>query len=76
MKTVAQGSAAWKMGLAGGNRTATIDGQQLALGGDIILSVDDISVMSEDSIEQIRNTLARGLGARAAHAPPRFTRIR
>src|SRR5499426_19410 len=42
VKTVAEGSTAWKMGLAGGDRIVTIDGQQLALRGDIILSVDDI----------------------------------
>src|SRR5262249_56207226 len=59
VKTVAEGSTAWKMGLAGGDRIVTIDGQQLALRGDIILSVDDIAVVSEDAIEQIRNKLAR-----------------
>jgi S1-C subfamily serine protease len=32
----------------------------VALGGDIILSVDDIPVVSEDNIEKIRNRLAGG----------------
>jgi S1-C subfamily serine protease len=32
----------------------------VALGGDIILSVEDIPVVSEDNIEQIRNRLAGG----------------
>ena len=49
---------AWNMGLAGGNRMATIDGKEIALGGDIILSVEDIPVVSEDNIEKIRNKLA------------------
>ena len=58
VKTVAQGSMASNMGVNGGNRIVTIDGQSIALGGDIILSVADIPVVSEDNIEQIRNTLA------------------
>jgi len=35
-----------------------IDGKEIALGGDIILSVEDIPVVSEDNIEKIRNRLA------------------
>ena len=59
VKTVAQDSMAWKAGLAGGNRIVTIGGQELALGGDIILSVEGIPVVSEDNIEKIRNQMAR-----------------
>ena len=58
VKTVAQGSMAWNMGLQGGNRIVTVGGKELALGGDIILSVDGIPVVSEDNIEKIRNRLA------------------
>jgi S1-C subfamily serine protease len=58
VKTVAQDSMAWKMGLQGGDRVVTISGKEIALGGDIILSVDGIPVVSEDNIEQIRNRLA------------------
>ena len=58
VKTVAQGSSAWDMGLLGGDKVATIGGQQIAVGGDIILSVDDIAVGSDDNIEKIRNRLA------------------
>jgi hypothetical protein len=58
VKTVAQDSMAWKMGLQGGNKVVTIGGKEIAVGGDIILSVDDIPVVSEDNIEQIRNKLA------------------
>jgi serine protease Do len=58
VKTVAQDSMAWKMGLQGGDRIVTISGKEVALGGDIILSVDGIPVVSEDNIEQIRNRLA------------------
>jgi serine protease Do len=58
VKTVAQGSPAWDMGLLGGDKVATIGGQQIAVGGDIILSVDGISAGSGDSIEKIRARLA------------------
>ncbi|MDO8476406.1 MAG: trypsin-like peptidase domain-containing protein [Candidatus Rokubacteria bacterium] len=58
VKTVAQGSSGWDMGLLGGDKIATIAGQQIAVGGDIILSVDGIAVGSDDNIEKIRNRLA------------------
>ena len=58
VKTVAQDSTAWKMGLVGGDRIVTISGQEIALGGDIILSVEGIPVVSEDNIEKIRSRLA------------------
>jgi len=60
VKTVAQGSTAWNMGLQGGDRVVNIGGKEIALGGDIILSVDGIPVVSEDNIEMIRNRLAGG----------------
>ena len=58
VKTVAEGSMAWNMGLAGGDRIVSIGGQEVAVGGDIILSVESIPVVSEDNIEKIRNRLA------------------
>jgi serine protease Do len=58
VKTVAKGSAGWDMGLLGGDKIATIGGQQIAVGGDIILSVDDMPVGSDDNVEKIRNRLA------------------
>ena len=58
VKTVAQDSMAWNMGLQGGDRIVTIGGKEIPVGGDIILSVDDIPVVSEDNIEKIRNKLA------------------
>jgi S1-C subfamily serine protease len=60
VKTVAQGSTAWNMGLQGSDGIVTISGQEIPVGGDIILSVDGIPVVSEDNIEQIRNRLAGG----------------
>jgi len=58
VKTVAQGSSAWDMGLQGGDKIATIGGQQIAVGGDIILSVDGLPVGSDDNVEKIRRRLA------------------
>jgi S1-C subfamily serine protease len=58
VKTVAQGSMAWNMGLLGSDGIVTIGGQEIAVGGDIILTVDGIPVVSEDNIEKIRNRLA------------------
>ena len=58
VRTVAEGSTAWKMGLAGGDRLVTIEGREIALGGDIILSVDGIPIRSEDDIEKVRVKLA------------------
>jgi len=46
------------MGLQGGDRIVTLGAREIAVGGDIILSVDGIPVVSEDNIEKIRNRLA------------------
>jgi serine protease Do len=58
VKTVAQGSIAWNMGLQGSDGTLTIAGREIPVGGDIILWVEDIPVASEENIEKIRNMLA------------------
>jgi len=58
VRTVAQNSMAWSMGLAGGDRIITIGGRDVALGGDIILAVEGIPVVSEENIEKIRVRLA------------------
>ena len=58
VKTVAQNSMAWDMGLLGGDRIVTFGGRDIAVGGDIVLTVNGIPVVSEDNIEKIRNTLA------------------
>jgi serine protease Do len=51
VKTVAQGSMAWNMGLQGADGIVTIAGKEIPVGGDIILSVEDIPVVSEENIE-------------------------
>ncbi len=57
VKTVADGSMAWNMGLQGSDGIVTIGGREIPVGGDIILSVEGIPVVSEDNIEKIRNKL-------------------
>jgi S1-C subfamily serine protease len=58
VKTVAKGSAAWDMGLLGGDRIATIGDQQIPVGGDIVLDVDGIAIGSDGNIGKVRDRLA------------------
>jgi serine protease Do len=41
---VAEGSLAWRWGIHAGTQRANVEGQELILGGDIILGVNDVSV--------------------------------
>jgi serine protease Do len=54
VKSVAKDSPGDWAGLRGGNRVATIDGQQVVLGGDIVLSVDGMQVTAAN-IPKIRD---------------------
>jgi len=63
VKTVAQGSTAWDMGVQGGDRLVTVGGKEIAVGGDIILSVQGMAVASnEDMVKVLKSleTLQRG----------------
>jgi serine protease Do len=57
VKTVAKGSPADAMGIRGGTTTATIAGQQIVVGGDIILSAEGIPVGSATALTQIRQRI-------------------
>ena len=57
VKTVAKGSPAEAMGMKGGTTTARIAGQELVVGGDIILSVEGIPVGNVTNLAQIRQRL-------------------
>ena len=46
VKQVTKGSVAERMGLKGGDRVGIVEGQQMVLGGDIMLSVQGIPVAS------------------------------
>ena len=72
VKTVAKESPAASMGLRGGTRTATIDGEPLVIGGDIILEVSGIGVNSVTDLLKIREQLRQ----LAPGAPFRATVLR
>jgi serine protease Do len=59
VKTVAPGSPGEAMGLKGGRKTATIDGQSLVVGGDIILTVEGILVTTAADLAKIRERTSR-----------------
>lgn len=46
-----------RMGLIGGNFRANIEGQKILIGGDVILSVNDIPLTSEENVEKITDFL-------------------
>jgi S1-C subfamily serine protease len=50
VKTVVKDSLAERLGLSGGDRAATIDGQQMVLGGDIILTAQGIELGTIDDL--------------------------
>jgi hypothetical protein len=45
------------MGLLGGDRIATINGQEIVVRGDIVISVAGITIRSEADIPRIRERL-------------------
>ena len=55
VKTVVKQSLAEHLGLSGGDRSAAIDGQQMVLGGDIILTAQGIEISTiEDLISAVK----------------------
>jgi S1-C subfamily serine protease len=65
VSVVPMGSPAWDMGILGGDRIATIDGQDFAVRGDIILSIAGIAIKSEADVPKIRERV----GAMSTGAP-------
>ena len=59
VKTVAPGSPGEVMGIKAGRKTATIDGQSLVVGGDIILNVESIPVTTAADLARIRERTSR-----------------
>jgi serine protease Do len=58
VKNVAKGSPADDAGMRGGTVFATIGGEQIVLGGDILLSVEGIQAGSAASLAKVRDLLA------------------
>jgi serine protease Do len=59
IKTVAKGSPAEQAGIRGGTKIATIDGQTLVVGGDILLAVDGIPTGNLADYNRMREHLQR-----------------
>jgi serine protease Do len=57
VKTVPKGSPAWDMGIQGGDRTATIGGQEIAVRGDIVLEIAGVAIKSDADLPKIREKL-------------------
>jgi serine protease Do len=57
VQTVAEGSPAARLGLRGGTLPATLGQEPVLLGGDIVVSVEGISVGAPEAYEQIRRRM-------------------
>jgi len=69
VKVVPMRSPAWDMGLQGGDRIATISGQDLVVRGDIVLSMAGIAIKSDADLPKIRErlgTMASGQSFKAS----------
>ena len=51
------GSPAWNMGIQGGDRIATIGGQEITVRGDVVLQIAGIPIRSDADLPRIREKL-------------------
>lgn len=59
VQRVAEGSIAWRWGIHPGKLRASVEGQDLVLGGDIILAMNDVPVEDEDSYDKIYTSITK-----------------
>lgn len=59
VRRVAEGSLAWRSGIRGGMLRAVVEGEEIILGGDLILSVNGIPVKNEESYDEIYRSIGR-----------------
>ncbi len=57
VQRVARGSLGERLGLEGGTVSATVDGEDLILGGDILLTIQGVPIATATRIEQLRATV-------------------
>ena len=57
MQRVAHGSPAERLGLRGGDLPAVVAGEELIVGGDIVLAVDGIALGAQNAYEDIRKRM-------------------
>lgn len=73
IERVARGSLAEHFGLRGGNLPAVIGGEQLIIGGDVVLAVEGVALGSQNAYESIRK---RMIEVRERSAPLHVTALR
>jgi S1-C subfamily serine protease len=59
VQRVAEGSIASRCGLRAGTLRATVEGQEIILGGDIILAVNGVDVNQEESFDDLYGQMTR-----------------
>lgn len=59
VQRVAEGSIAWRWGIHAGRLRANVEGEELILGGDIILRVNDVPVEQNASYDEIYASIGR-----------------
>jgi serine protease Do len=58
VQRVAEGSIAWRWGIHAGTLRANVEGEEIVLGGDIILRVNEVSVEQDGSYDEISGSIA------------------
>jgi len=59
VQRVAEGSIAWRWGIHAGTLRAIVEGEEIILGGDIILQVNEVPVENDGSYDEIDRVIAR-----------------
>jgi S1-C subfamily serine protease len=57
VQRVAHGSPAERLGLRGGRYAIAIGDEQLLIGGDVVIAVDEIALAEPDAYERVRRRL-------------------
>jgi serine protease Do len=59
VQRVAEGSIAWRWGIHAGSLRANVEGEEVVLGGDVILRVNEASVENDESYDEIFGSIGR-----------------
>src|SRR6266853_5674336 len=59
VQRVAEGSFAWRCGIHAGSLRANVEGQELVLGGDVILRINEVPVEQSGSYDDISSSIGR-----------------
>jgi S1-C subfamily serine protease len=58
VQRVAEGSFGWRWGIHGGTLRSIVEGQEMILGGDIILRINEVSVENKSSYDQLYRSIS------------------